>query len=116
MVLAALQSSPDADERLAEHDTQRTRGQGAGPDLMRVLRGLPYLGESLPQRDVEYVLVHLHDSEILPFARHRHRHPRETTGTTRISERVIFEVAATSNRPRRKWENASIEPQRRCQH
>jgi hypothetical protein len=115
MALKALQSSPDADEHLAERDAQRM-WEGGIPDLMRVLRGLPYLGESLPQRDVEYVLVHLHDSEILPFARHRHRHPRETTGTTRISERVIFEVAATSNRLRRKWENASIEPQRRCQH
>jgi len=116
MALEALQSSPDADEHLAERDAQRMWGQGGIPDLMRVLRRLPYLVETLPQRDLEYVLVHLHDSEILPFKRHRHRHPRETTGTTRISERVIFEVAATSNRPRRKWENASIEPQRRCQH
>ena len=115
MTLEALQSSPDADEHVAERDARQMWDQGGIPDLMRVLRGLPYLGESLPQRDVEYVLVHLHDSEILPFARHRHRHPRETTGTTRISERVIFEVA-TSNRPRRKWENASIEAQRRCQH
>src|SRR5262249_22729897 len=90
MALEALQSSPDADEHLAERDAQRMWGQGGIPDLMRGLRGLPYLSESLPQRDVEYVLIHLHNSEILPFARHRHPYPRETTGTTRISERVNF--------------------------
>ena len=100
MTLEALQSSPDADEHLAERDARQMWGQGGIPDLMRVLRGLPYLGESLPQRDVEYVLVHLHDAEILPFARHRHRHPVKRPAPFRSES--FSRVAATSNRPRRK--------------
>jgi len=113
MALEALQSSPDADEHMAERDAQRMWGQSGIPDLMRVLRGLPYLSESLPQRDVEYVLIHLHNSEILPFARHRHRYPVKRPAPRVFRSELISMAAATSNHPRHKWQNASIEPQRR---
>src|SRR5438552_450329 len=93
MVVGALQSPPDADQRATQRDPHWLRYLAGCPGPIRALSHLPHLGQSIPREDLEYVLVQVqvHLCDILPATAVYHHGPpseRPDTRASRLDPRV----------------------------